>query len=52
MEELKKLKQRLKKRQAQLEVAKMAFDLEAVEWLKEEIYQLQNDIKILEEERG
>lgn len=50
MEELKKLKQRLKKRQAQLEVAKLSFDIEMAEWLKEEIWQLQNDIKTIEEE--
>ena len=51
MEELKKLKAKLKKRQAQLETARLAFDTDAVEWLKEEIYQLQIDIKTIEEER-
>jgi hypothetical protein len=51
MEELKKLKAKLKKRQAQLEAARMAFDTEMVEWLKEEIYQLQIDIATIEGEQ-
>lgn len=51
MDELKKLKQKLKKRQAQLETARLAFDTEEADWLKEEIWQLQNDIKTIEEER-
>ena len=48
MEEIKKLRAKIKKRQGQLEAAKLAFDLDTIEWLKEEIYQLQSDLATLE----
>lgn len=50
MDELQELKQKLIKRRRQLEDAILFFDTDAIEWLKEVIYQLECDIKTIEEE--
>ena len=51
MDELKQLKAKLSKRRSQLEDAILFFDTEAIEQLKEEIFDLECMIHSIEQER-
>lgn len=51
MDELKKLKQKLKRRMEALEDARLMLDTVAIIWLKDEIQDLQEQIKAMEEEQ-
>lgn len=48
MNELQKLKAKIKRLQERLEVARMAFDLEGIEYLQEEINELQQFVAAME----
>lgn len=51
MDELKKLKQKLKRRMDALEDARLILDTDIIPWLKDEIQDLQEQIEAIEKGR-